>query len=255
VSGLAARLRSIPSWQATLGVALLVVGFLVATQLRTEAPRVRYSSQERPPLVTTARELQAQQQALKDRILALRAEIQDVSEAAAGNDALVADLNEQLRQARNAAGLVELVGPGLVLRLDDSTEPVPPDAAPDDYLVSAEDVRDVVGELWLAGAQAVSVNGERIGITTALVDLGSSVLVNSAYLQPPYVVAAIGPIDLYDRVASSAGFARFLAARAESYGIVVGLGRATEVVVPAYSGTINLTEGRPLPAPTPGSAP
>jgi uncharacterized protein YlxW (UPF0749 family) len=252
---MAARLRAIPSWQATLGVALLVLGFLIATQLRTEAPRVRYSSQERPPLVATARELRAQQEALKARILSLRAQIEGVAEAAAGNDVLVEGLNEQLRLARMAAGLVELVGPGVVLQLDDSTQPVPQDAADADYLVSAEDVRDVISELWLVGAQAVSVNGERIGVTTALTDLGSSLLVNSAYLQPPYVVSAIGPVDLYDRLASSAGFARFLAARAEAYGIVVGLGRATEVVVPAYSGNVNVSEVRPQPSASPTGGP
>ena len=35
------RVRAIPSWQITLFVALLALGFLVAAQLATEAPRVR----------------------------------------------------------------------------------------------------------------------------------------------------------------------------------------------------------------------
>ena len=46
-----ARLRAIPSWQVTLGVALLGLGFLVAAQLAGEGPRVRYTTQERSPLV------------------------------------------------------------------------------------------------------------------------------------------------------------------------------------------------------------
>ncbi len=46
------------SWQITLGVALLALGFLIAAQLRTEGPRVRYASNERIPLVETARDLQ-----------------------------------------------------------------------------------------------------------------------------------------------------------------------------------------------------
>ena len=45
------RLRAIPSWQLTLGAALLGLGFLVAAQLAAEGPRVRYTSQERTPLV------------------------------------------------------------------------------------------------------------------------------------------------------------------------------------------------------------
>ena len=49
-----ARLRRIPSWQVTLGLALLALGFLIAAQLRSEAPLVQYTTDERAPLVTTA---------------------------------------------------------------------------------------------------------------------------------------------------------------------------------------------------------
>ena len=58
------------TWQLTLGVALFLLGFLVAAQLRSEAPRVRYTTQERPPLVETALGLQSQQEQLKDKDLA-----------------------------------------------------------------------------------------------------------------------------------------------------------------------------------------
>ena len=46
-----ARLRSIPSWQVTLGAALLGLGFLIEAQLAAEGPRVRYTTQERSPLI------------------------------------------------------------------------------------------------------------------------------------------------------------------------------------------------------------
>ena len=71
--------------------------------------------------------------------------------------------------------------------------PVPPGGSVADYRVGARDLRLVVEELWLAGAEAVSVNGERLVPTTAFVDIGGTLLVNSAYLAPPYQVAAIGP--------------------------------------------------------------
>ena len=96
-----------------------------------------------------------------------------------------------------------LEGPGLVLQLEDSQVPVPAGASAADYRVSARDLRSAIEELWLAGAEAVSVNGERIVPMTAIVDIGGSVLVNSAYLAPPYQVAAIGPADLYDVLAAS----------------------------------------------------
>ncbi len=90
---LVARLRAIPSWQVTFGVALLALGFLIAAQLQSEGPRVRYTTQEREPLVQTALGLQGQQDGLKDRILAIRQHIQDLEQQGQGNATLVRQLN------------------------------------------------------------------------------------------------------------------------------------------------------------------
>ena len=108
------RVRRIQSWQLTLGVALFALGFLIAAQLRSEAPRVRYTSQERPPLVETALGLQAQQEVLKDHILQIRALIQDLEGREQGNADLVRKINDDLDAARAAAGLIALQGPGVV---------------------------------------------------------------------------------------------------------------------------------------------
>ncbi len=252
MSTLGARLRSIPTWQVTLGIGLLALGFLIGAQLKSEGPRVRYTSQERQPLVDTALGLQAQQEQLKTRILDLRDQIQQLEQRGQGSAVLVKDLNQQLEQARIAAGLVPLTGTGLVLRLQDSTRSGAPGANETDYLVSARDVRAVVEELWLAGAEAIAVNGERVTTTTAILDIGTSVLANSAYLAPPYDVAAIGPADLYERLSKSVGFVEFVRARAEQFGIQISFAELTDVVIPAYAGTVNLRNARPAsPAPGP----
>ncbi len=248
---LAARLRHVPTWQVTLGGALLVLGFLIVAQLRAEPQRVRYTSQERPPLVETAQNLQKQQDQLKSQILDLRGQIEQVESSQAGNDALVATVNDALTQARLEAGLVGLEGPGMVIQLEDSTQPVPPDAAAGDYLVSSSDLRDVVNELWLDGAEAIAINGERVVATSGLTDVGSSILLNGAYLQPPYQVVAIGPSDLYQRLTTSASFRAFSQARIEGFGIRFGIGPLDKAVVPPYAGGINILYANPMPSPTP----
>lgn len=242
---LTTRLRTVPSWQLTLFVALLALGFLVAAQLATEAPRVRYTTQERTPLVETASELQAQQDELKAAILDLRTRIAAEEGAGTGSAALVAELNAALLAARTAAGLIPLTGTGLVLQLEDSLEPVAPDANEDDYLVGSLDLRIVNDELWAAGAEAIAINGERITPTTAIIDIGPSVLVNSAYLAPPYQVSALGPPDLYARLSASQGWADFLVARAQTYGIRIQFAEPETVDIPAFAGTVTLRYARP----------
>jgi uncharacterized protein YlxW (UPF0749 family) len=244
------RVRSVPTWQVTLGAALLGLGFLIAAQLASEGPRVRYTTQERTPLLETATGLQAQQDELKERLLELRTQIGEIEGAGQGSAALVSDLNDQLLQARIAACLIPLTGTGIVLQLEDSDQGVSGAVSEDDYLVGAHDLRAVIEELWIAGAEAIAVNGERITPTTSLIDIGTSVLVNAAYLAPPYQVTAIGPDDLYDKLSSAPGFIDFLRARAERYGIRVSFAEPATVDVPAYAGTVSLRYSRPLVTPS-----
>jgi uncharacterized protein YlxW (UPF0749 family) len=251
VTAVAARVRAIPSWQITLGLALLGLGFLIAAQLSSEGPRIRYTTQERSPLIETVTGLQAQQESLKSRILDLRSKIQAAEQQGEGSAALVRQLNDSLQRARIAAGLVPLAGSGVVFQLEDSTQRTPPDGNVGDYLVSAQDVRTVAEELWLAGAEAISVNGERLTTSSAIVDIGGSVLVNSAFVAGPYQISAIGPKDLYERVSSSRGFAEFLRARAEAYGIGVAFFRPQSIDVPAFAGTVTLRFARVTASPSP----
>ncbi len=246
------RVRRVPGWQFTLAAALLVLGFLMTAQAGAEPSRVQYTSQERPPLVETATQLQAQQDALKAQILDLRAQVEQLEASSAGSDALVTSLNDELQGARLAAGLVDLQGPGVVVQLEDSTQAVPPGAAPGDYLVGAADLRTVVDELWLDGGEAIAINGERVTAISGITDIGSSILLNGTYLQPPYQVVAIGPADLYDRLMASAGFASFVRARVEAYGIRLGAGSLDTAVVPAYAGAVALGYARPLESAAPG---
>ena len=253
MTALGARIRGIPSWQVTLGAALLALGFLIAAQLASEGPRIRYTSLERTPLVEAAVDLQAQQERLKQQVLDLRASIQDLEAAGQGGTQLTRDLNDQLQRARIAAGLVALGGPGVVIRLKDSAVPVPQDGNSRDYLASGQDVLAVVEELWLAGAEGVAVNGERVTTSTAVVDIGGSVLVNSAYLAPPYDVRAIGPATMYDRLLTSPGFIDFVRTRAETFGIGVEYAVLDQVDLPAYAGSLNLRYGRVGASPTPAA--
>jgi uncharacterized protein YlxW (UPF0749 family) len=243
-------LRTRPSWQVTLGAALLALGFLIAAQLASESPRVRYTSQERTPLLETAGELQTQQDDLKARILQLREQIQGVEGQGAGSADLVRQLNAELEQARIAGGLIPLTGTGIVLQLQDSEQPVPQDGSQADYLVGSRDIRTVVEELWLAGAEAIAINAERVTPTTAIIDIGNSLLVNSAYLAPPYQITALGAADLYQRLSASPAFIDFVRARAEGYGIRISFAEPASVDMPAFVGTVTLRYSRPLPTPS-----
>jgi uncharacterized protein YlxW (UPF0749 family) len=244
VSGVVDRLRSLPSVQVTFAIALLVLGFLVAAQIATEGPRIRYSTEERAPLIETSLSLQAQQETLKATILELRRRIGELEAQGPGAADSLRRLYADLEEARLAAGLIRLAGPGLAFRLEDGTV----GGSGLDALVTAHDVRVLVQELWLAGAEAVEVNGERIVGSTAVIDIGGSILVNSAYLAPPYTIRAIGPEDLYDRLQASVSFGEFVHGRIERSGIRLSVAEQETIDIQAFRGTVTLRYAQPVPS-------
>src|SRR4029078_3173445 len=120
-------------------------------------------------------------------------------------------------------GLIPLEGTGIVFQLKDSNLPVPEGADESDYLVTARDIRTVIAELWLDGTEAISVNGERVTVSTGVLDIGHTILVNSAYLSPPYQVRAIGPDDLLDQLSLSQGWRDFIQTRRGTFALDVSL--------------------------------
>ncbi|HEY4228122.1 MAG TPA: DUF881 domain-containing protein [Candidatus Limnocylindrales bacterium] len=243
MSALVGRVRALPSVQVTLAVALLVLGFLIAAQISAEGPRVAYTTQERSPLIATALGLQTQQEALKATILDLRKQIGALEAQDPGAAASLQRLYAQLQDARVAAGLLAVSGKGIAFKLEDGTQGGGVDA-----LVSAQDVRVLVEELWLAGAEGISVNGERIVGSTAVIDIGGSILVNSAYLAPPYTISAIGPADLYDRLQHSAAFIQFVQGRVDPSGLKLSVAQLDKVQLPAFAGTVALRYAQPVPS-------
>jgi uncharacterized protein YlxW (UPF0749 family) len=149
---------------------------------------------------------------------------------------------------------VALSGPGIVIQLGDSNLPIPADGNARDYLVSGQDVETVVEQLWIAGAQGIAVNGERVVVSTAIVDIGGSILVNSAYVATPYQVSAIAAKGVLDRLTHQPGFVDFIRARAETFGIGVSYATPDSVDLPAYAGSVNLRYGRADSSPSPSPA-
>ena len=245
----ARRHRSEPPRAGTRALLLLSVALvagvltLALVQNRAVAPEKELARQA---LVERAQATQQRIADLEASIATTRSDLaaaQEVLLAQSQEGQALADLIAALEQQ---AGYTAVAGPGVVVVLDDA--PSAAGGGPDDPgRVLDQDVVLAVNGLWLAGAEAVAVNGVRLTSTTAIRGAGQAILVDFRPLVPPYRVEAIGaPDDLLARFRASAS-ALGLAAVAEEYGISVTTEQRASVELAASTALLPVRARVPRP--------
>ncbi|MGO1284427.1 MAG: DUF881 domain-containing protein [Brachybacterium sp.] len=142
---------------------------------------------------------------------------------------------ERLTSYEQAGGGVSLSGPGAVLVLEDSA-PLPSSpggGAGSVNRVTDADVQIAVNGLWAAGAEAVSINGQRISATTAIRTAGSAILVDFRPLSPPYSITALGEPEQLRSAVSEGEAGEYLDEISSRYGIRMSWESEEELTVPA----------------------
>ncbi|WP_110241476.1 DUF881 domain-containing protein [Nocardioides gilvus] len=153
----------------------------------------------------SVRELQNRAGALRDENAASEGALRELRERESSLTARVSRLG-----ARN--GYLAVRGPGLRIVVDDA-----PGGGPNSE-VRDEDLVLLVDGLWAAGAEAISINGQRLTVLSSIQNSGSAIHVNVRPLNPPYVVEGIGdPDTLEGRLLASANGSLF-------YGVARTLG-------------------------------
>ena len=110
---------------------------------------------------------------------------------AKGNDGKEA-LNSSLQESRTYAGLTEVMGPGVVVTLQDGRKQQMLGVNPENYLIHDRDINEVINELRSAGAEAISVGNQRVVNSTAIRCVGPVAMVNEVKEGAPFVIRAIG---------------------------------------------------------------
>ena len=90
--------------------------------------------------------------------------------------------------------LVSVKGPGVAMVLNDSKKyrPGAPMSIQTLLVIHDADINKAVSELRAAGAEAISINNQRLTAMSAVREMGSIIYVNNTPQTPPYVIRAIG---------------------------------------------------------------
>ena len=129
------------------------------------------------------------------------------------------------------AGMTALEGPGIILTIDDSGKIAKKDNDPNLYLVHDEDILKVVNELRAAGAEAISINDQRLTANSEIRCAGPTISVNNVRSVPPFEIRAIGDKDnLINAINMRGGVADSL----KVWGIKLDIQPSDNVWIPAY---------------------
>lgn len=209
----------------------VVLGILLAIQFKvTKEIRYDESLQELQNISAEITLMTVFHKALQDQVSYLRAELDNIT-------ILSPDLKEELEVAKVQAGVTELSGSGIEVTLNDSNVNLRAGQNANYFLLHDDDLLLLLNEMKAAGAEAISINGQRLLATTEVRCTGPTIILNkNKRLVPPFVVTAIGNADtLESSLKMKGGVLELL----QGFGIQVSVKKMDQVTVPAHSGGVN----------------
>lgn len=252
---------------AILAAGLLLLGFVLAIAYRATLRQAPDSERVRQALVQDVRDGSALSDSLQRRAQQLSGQLSRQRDAALTASRDGDRAAAQVRRLEEAAAQRAVHGPGVVVVVGDAsgTDQVDPNtgqrvpvSVDDNGRIQDRDLQSLVNALWAAGAEAVSVGGQRLAPTTTIRGAGEAILVDLRPVQGPYTLAAVGdPATLLPRFADSEAARRFQSYTG-LYGIQFTVRAAKDLQLPAATDP-DLRYASPVPPPTtvstPGSAP
>lgn len=145
-----------------------------------------------------------------------------------------------------AGGLTAVKGPAVSVTLTDAPLNVkPPGVAEELLIVHQQDIQAVVNAMWEGGAEAMTIQGQRVTARTGIKCVGNSVLLHGVPYAPPYVIVAIGDQRAIEQSLQASSYLDAYRVYADRYGLGYSERRVAEATLAAYNGAIALGNARP----------
>ena len=184
---------------------------------------------------------------LRSRVETLTGEVNALTDSLADRD--VARVQGRIEAYADPAGLVPAEGEGLTVTLTDSTLEADETEQPERFLiVHQQDIQAVVNAMWRGGAEAVTIQGQRIVSTTGIKCEGPSVTLHGVPYPPPYVISAVGDVSSLADSIDVDPYLDVYRQQAAQEDIQIGWEAEAELDLeaPAYSGLLDLSYAEPI---------
>ncbi|RBY90103.1 DUF881 domain-containing protein [Blastococcus sp. TBT05-19] len=226
--------------QVLVALTMAVAGLLIAVTYNQAAAKEQGRQEIRTALVRDIQDESALSDELTAQLEDLRAEVGRTSDDLLAATAVGQRALDALARAEQGTAAVAVTGPGLLVTLanadaDADDDPVGGSSGASGERVQDGDLQKVVNALWASGAEAVSINGQRLGPTSAIRFAGEAVLVDFRPVTNPYEISAIGEPDELAAAFLLDPEVRSVAWVSKNYGLRFDFAKEDELSLPAAS--------------------
>ena len=151
------------------------------------------------------------------------------------NNSELEQKENEITQGNKMIGLAEVTGPGIIITLSDSKRDTKTALDISSLLVHDKDVLSVINELKNAGAEAISVNDQRIVPSSGILCGGNIVNINGEKVGSPFVIKAIGLPEQLAGLERPGGYLYWL----KEATIEVNVKKSNNITIPKYTGVIS----------------
>lgn len=224
--------------QIALGLVSILLGFSITIQLRSvkknDGAGVVITSMRSNEMQSSYLKEKEKYEALYQDYERMKNERDQYLESIEDTNTTTKLMKEQLDNAEVIAGLKEVEGPGVVVKMNDGAQTPLPGEPESLYWLHDSDILLVINELKDAGAEAISINGERVTSMSEIRCVGSVLSINNVRIGAPFIINAIGdPKTLESALLFKGGVVAEIAAYCE-----VDVKTSDLITVPAYKGAI-----------------
>lgn len=219
------------SAQLLLTIVCFILGLLLVAQFRTQRMTSRSllsaSSADQLAMISSLVENNAR---LREEMEALEEQLSEYQQAT--GRAMLGALVQELNKIRIINGLVEVSGSGVEVTIDGP--------------IGVVDIQDLINELRNAGAEALTINGERLTLYSVIASTEDGVMiVNGMKPSRPYILQAIGQPETLETALLRRG--GLIATLERNYdGLAVSVIKRERMVLPVYKGAIEFVYASPI---------
>ncbi len=223
----------------------LLLGVLIAFQSRTLLAGVKYIPlQQLQQAQLTLEKQSGELQLLRDQVKAKTDQLSAIESGTDVEQELVRQLQNEISDLKLLTGQQDVEGPGVIIIISDGTRKLFDNEDPNNLMVHDLDIRTIVDDLRYAGAEAISVNDQRIvEHVSPIYCNGPTIKVNDQMCSQPFVIKAIGNQSFLEAAVNAPDK---YGGTLRQWGLFVEVNTSMNVRIPKYGDVIQFKFMQPV---------